>query len=211
MGHRCMGWATLAPLLSRLWTRFSGAFWWAKHSNTPLSSFGLILDKNIIYLYQVLLCSALALYISCGVFSQWQERKVMTVLADTDHPVTELHFPAVTICSQGLNMMVSPLHIFLLFIILRRWRGLCRRTWTSGLVRDGGRGRVNTSQVLSADSWRKSSIWGRTKVSLTCWKPLLFLLLMLLGQWWPMQSGKYRRKNSCTFSGIILPSAMTRY
>ena len=42
----------------------------------------------------------------------------MTVLADTDHPVTDLHFPAVTICSQGLNMMVSPLNIFLLFIIL---------------------------------------------------------------------------------------------
>ena len=38
--------------------------------------------------------------------------KVMTVLADTEHPVTDLDFPAVTICSQGLNMMVIPLDVF---------------------------------------------------------------------------------------------------
>ena len=95
---------------------------------------------------------------------------------------------------------------------LRQLRGLCRRTWMSGFGRDAKRGQVNTSQVLSANSWRKSSTWERTKVSLMCWKPFLFQLLMLPGQWRPMQSGE-SCKSSCNThfnSGIILLYAMTR-
>ena len=46
----------------------------------------------------------LAAHLSVEVYLEWQERQVVTVLADTELPVTQLDFPAVTICSDGLNM-----------------------------------------------------------------------------------------------------------
>ena len=53
---------------------------------------------------QVVLFGGLAAHLSVEVYLEWQERQVVTVLADTELPVTELDFPAVTICSDGLNM-----------------------------------------------------------------------------------------------------------
>jgi hypothetical protein len=56
----------------------------------------------------VLVLSGLALHLSAGILLQWQENLVETRLTDSEYPVTEVDFPAVTICSGGLDMMVGP-------------------------------------------------------------------------------------------------------
>ena len=39
-----------------------------------------------------------------GVITNYQTNRVITTLGDTTKPITDLSFPAVTICSKGLNM-----------------------------------------------------------------------------------------------------------
>ena len=46
----------------------------------------------------------LAGYFTLTMYTDWQENSVLTTLKTTAKEVTELEFPAITICSEGLNM-----------------------------------------------------------------------------------------------------------
>ena len=46
----------------------------------------------------------LSVYLSLDAFLDWRENMIITRFENSEFPVTELDFPAVTVCSQGLNM-----------------------------------------------------------------------------------------------------------
>ena len=62
-----------------------------------------VIDR-LVWMVVVCVFGGCAAYISSGVFKEWQGNKVVTTLKDTEMPITELDFPAITICSEGLNL-----------------------------------------------------------------------------------------------------------
>ena len=46
----------------------------------------------------------LSVYLSLDAFLDWRQNMIITRFENSELPVTELDFPAVTVCSQGLNM-----------------------------------------------------------------------------------------------------------
>ena len=61
-------------------------------------------SPKVMNLIQVAVFSLFAIYLSTSVYTNWVSHLVVTQLTDTDFPVAELDFPAVTICSEGLHM-----------------------------------------------------------------------------------------------------------
>jgi hypothetical protein len=47
----------------------------------------------------------LSIYWSYYLYADWQEKPVLTTVTTTALPVTQVDFPAVTICSEGDNYM----------------------------------------------------------------------------------------------------------
>ena len=45
-----------------------------------------------------------SVYLSLDAFLDWRKNMIVTRFENSELPVTEIEFPAVTICSQGLNM-----------------------------------------------------------------------------------------------------------
>ena len=62
------------------------------------------LSDRLLWLCLVVLGLCLSVFLAISSFSDWQENLVITSLSDTVKPVTEIPFPAVTICTEGLNM-----------------------------------------------------------------------------------------------------------
>ena len=79
-------------------------------SNATVHGLSYIGDRNLpvvdrlVWLVVVVVFGSCAVYLSHGVFKEWQSNKVVTTLRETELPITELDFPAITICSAGLNM-----------------------------------------------------------------------------------------------------------
>ena len=65
--------------------------------NTP------VLDR-IFWALAVLGLLTTALIWASSAYQEWNENPVITTLKDTEKEVAGLEFPAVTICSEGLNM-----------------------------------------------------------------------------------------------------------
>jgi hypothetical protein len=59
---------------------------------------------RIIWAVGVCFFFALAIFFTTSSYLDWQENQVMTSLKNTALDVTSLQFPAVTICSEGLDM-----------------------------------------------------------------------------------------------------------
>jgi hypothetical protein len=59
---------------------------------------------RIIWTVSVLGFFALAVFFTTNAYNDWQENLVITTLKNTAKDVTELPFPAVTVCSAGLTM-----------------------------------------------------------------------------------------------------------
>ena len=45
-----------------------------------------------------------SVYLSMDAFFDWRQNMIITRFENSELPVTEIDFPAVTVCSQGLNM-----------------------------------------------------------------------------------------------------------
>ena len=61
------------------------------------------LDRAL-WLLTVLGATTLALWMVSDTFSHWQKNQVITTLKTTTKPVSELDFPAVTICADGQHL-----------------------------------------------------------------------------------------------------------
>ena len=79
-------------------------------NHSTVHGIGYIFDKQIGYfdrfLWMIVVLTALsmALYNIIDSYLEWQKGRVTTTLKTTTKPITELDFPAVTICADGLHM-----------------------------------------------------------------------------------------------------------
>ena len=62
------------------------------------------LSDRILWLCIVILSLCLASHLSITAYTDWQQSLVITSLRDTTKPVSAIAFPAVTICTEGLDM-----------------------------------------------------------------------------------------------------------
>ena len=74
------------------------------HGLSYLGDLTLPLVDRCVWLVVVLVFGSSAAFLSHGVLQEWQNNKVVTQLKETELPVEQLDFPAITICSDGLNM-----------------------------------------------------------------------------------------------------------
>ena len=74
------------------------------HGLSYITDISLPFVDRVVWFGIVLIFGGCAAYLSHGVFGTWQSNMVVTTLKDTELPVTQLDFPAITICSQGLDM-----------------------------------------------------------------------------------------------------------
>ena len=74
------------------------------HGMRYISDLSLPLVDRLVWFVVVVMFGACAAFLSHGVFQAWQDNLVVTTLKETELPVTQLDFPAITICSEGLNM-----------------------------------------------------------------------------------------------------------
>ena len=68
---------------------------------------------------------SLALYMSVDAYLEWQAKPTITTLANSSVPATEVTFPAVTICRDGVDMNAVEDAIFEDFT---KWKQSCGRT-----------------------------------------------------------------------------------
>ena len=79
-------------------------------SRATVHGIGYVFDKDVALLDRALwliivfgaLC--LAMWMINTSFTSWQENQVITTLKTTTKPITDLDFPAVTICAAGQHM-----------------------------------------------------------------------------------------------------------
>ena len=64
----------------------------------------LPLTDRIIWFFSVVLFLTFACYFVFTAYNQWQDSLTITSLENTAMDVTDLEFPAVTLCASGLNM-----------------------------------------------------------------------------------------------------------
>ena len=74
------------------------------HGISYVFSTSLPIADRLLWALLVLLSLALASYWSVASYNTWQEDLTITTLKDAAMPVERIPFPAVTICSSGLNM-----------------------------------------------------------------------------------------------------------
>ena len=74
------------------------------HGVGYLMSTSSCLADRLMWFCLICLSLSLASYLSITAYGDWQASMVTTTLSDTTKPVSELPFPAVTICTEGLNM-----------------------------------------------------------------------------------------------------------
>ena len=74
------------------------------HGLSYITDLRLPVVDRVVWFVVVVVFGAGAAFLSHGVFQVWQNNLVVTKLKNTELPVTQLDFPAVTICSEGLNM-----------------------------------------------------------------------------------------------------------
>ena len=74
------------------------------HGVSYVFSRSLPLPDRILWALTTFTCLALAVYWSTTAYSNWQENLVVTSLKNPAMPVSKLPFPAVTICTSGLDM-----------------------------------------------------------------------------------------------------------
>ena len=64
----------------------------------------LSFNDRIFWLVIFLAGMLFSIYLSLDAFIDWRQNMIITRFENSELPVTEIDFPAVTICSQGLNM-----------------------------------------------------------------------------------------------------------
>ena len=74
------------------------------HGISYLANSKLTKGDRLFWLLVLIIFGALAVVISLGVFQEWSSNPVITILRNTELPVSKLDFPAITICRQGLDM-----------------------------------------------------------------------------------------------------------
>ncbi len=78
----------------------------AEHSTTHGISYAFERDvrpvSRLSWLVTCVGLFALATYLIAVQYHDWQARPVLTTIGTTGHPVTQVEFPTVTICSQGI-------------------------------------------------------------------------------------------------------------
>ena len=79
-------------------------------SQSSIHGIGYIFNRKLglvdrlIWMVVVLAFLSLASYLTQNMWTQWQGEQVVTTLKNTAKPVTEVPFPAVTICGSGIHM-----------------------------------------------------------------------------------------------------------
>ena len=79
-------------------------------SQSSIHGIGYIFDhklgtwERVLWLMVVIAFLILATHLTLDTWTQWQEEQVVTTLKNTAKPVTEVPFPAVTICGTGNHM-----------------------------------------------------------------------------------------------------------
>ena len=79
-------------------------------SQSSIHGIGYIFDQKLgglerlLWLIVVAAFLSLATFLTLDTWNQWQEEQVVTTLKNTAKPVTEVPFPAVTICGTGNHM-----------------------------------------------------------------------------------------------------------
>ena len=79
-------------------------------SNTTVHGLSYISDQTLpifdrlVWFVIVVAFGVFSAYLSNGVLNAWQTSVVETTLKETELDVTQVDFPAITICSEGLNM-----------------------------------------------------------------------------------------------------------
>ena len=72
------------------------------HGLSHVGNKSLPVVDRILWLAVVAVFGSCAVYISSEVYQEWRSNKVVTTLKETELPVTQLDFPAITICSEGV-------------------------------------------------------------------------------------------------------------
>ena len=78
--------------------------WSTVHGISYIFASSLPIADRLLWALLVLISLALASYWSVASYNTWQEELTITTLKDAAMPVERIPFPAVTICSSGLNM-----------------------------------------------------------------------------------------------------------
>ena len=78
--------------------------WSSVHGIGYIFAASLPVADRLLWALLVLISLGLASYWSVASFNSWQEELTITTLKDAAMPVNRIPFPAVTICSSGLNM-----------------------------------------------------------------------------------------------------------
>ena len=79
-------------------------------SQSSIHGIGYVFDRKLglvdrlIWMVVVLAFLSLASYLTQNMWTQWQGEQVVTTLKNTAKPVTDVPFPAVTICGSGIHM-----------------------------------------------------------------------------------------------------------
>lgn len=62
--------------------------------------------RRLLWLLIVLVSAGMAGYWSMEAYTEWQEFPILTSVKTTGLPVTQIDYPAITICSQGSSSQV---------------------------------------------------------------------------------------------------------
>ena len=79
-------------------------------SHTTIHGIGYIFDHDLslceraLWICIVVTFLASTAYLSVNTWTQWREDQVITTLKQTTFPITEVNFPAITICGSGFHM-----------------------------------------------------------------------------------------------------------
>ena len=78
------------------------------HDNRPFQGVQYLLKRSfatqLIWLFLVILALAGATIFAKNIFTDWKGERTITSLKTISKPVTEVDFPSVTICKDGLNL-----------------------------------------------------------------------------------------------------------
>ena len=79
-------------------------------ARSSIHGIGYIFDKQLcfgdrlLWLVATLCAVMLAMWMISSTYTSWQTNQVITTLKTTTKPVTDMEFPSVTICGNGLHM-----------------------------------------------------------------------------------------------------------
>ena len=79
-------------------------------ARSSIHGIGYIFDKQLglgdraLWLVAIMCAVVLAMWMICSTYTGWQTNQVITTLKTTTKPTTDMEFPSVIICGNGLHM-----------------------------------------------------------------------------------------------------------